>query len=609
MEGHLAALDATLASIASLQRQMFTSPTPQPFTNAFLTSTNSALALGDQPRRNFIRECDAFERNLFHFPAPGSMLNDEPDQRHAGEDDEAAHDVAAEILPRRPQVKSVSVPTPLRPGAADGSLRDRFRQQKQYDAHTSLIAAQKLNDTYQRAPRARKHIRQLLKHNSDLISQSSSHTTQVAKLEQLLSRFANQEDPKVMAEEIALALGRNTAVGEQGRNPVSEEDRRQKNRIREMRDHIEATRSELNREEMEVLALEEMREDILKRKEALGLASSQLRQGPTGSSKVPAAVPRVVAAARSAKEHDVTTGRPAAPTVTDTKATSSPSSAAARAKSASSLTKSQRLSSTPALSRKMPSTAPVSSEASKTLSNEPAQPKERDAPPAQVSQPRQRSSSDDGDATIQAHQPERVQQETSPGIPVAASAIGHTSGDPEPSDELGRLTEKIWDYFGDHLRFFAPGSETTSSAVTLQLLRKAIATASDSPEALQAARAAADNASSSAAGSSASAATTVSPPTLSARVSAFVLLMLLRSQDSGPDSHSLDFPVLKSRTKEWFDNPANVRDAERQGSDLDTAARSEGGGEALATKVVYAMVAKKLLRIRRTGGKARVGFS
>jgi hypothetical protein len=94
----------------------------------------------------------------------------------------------------------------------------------------------------------------------------------------------------------------------------------------------------------------------------------------------------------------------------------------------------------------------------------------------------------------------------------------------------------------------------------------------------------------------------VAAPTLQSRLSSLILLQLLLSP---PPEHSIDFPALKLKGKEWFDG---LEQADRTAGPEGAVGETEDG-EGLTTKAVYALVAKRLLRVRRAGGKARIGFS
>lgn len=156
---------------------------------------------------------------------------------------------------------------------------------------------------------------------------------------------------------------------------------------------------------------------------------------------------------------------------------------------------------------------------------------------------------------------------TSPGAPPV---------DIEPTDELERLTEKIWDVFGDQLRLLSGGDaatlETADFTTTLGMLRSITDM---------------DRAS--------------IPGTAQSSISSLVLLLLLTSP---PPDHSMEFGQLKAEGREWWQGKkaTTAENAVSEEADVDV------DGEQLTTKAVYALVAKRLLRVRRTGGEARVGF-
>ncbi|CAO1617499.1 unnamed protein product [Jaminaea pallidilutea] len=697
MDSHLATLDATLASIASLQRNLFTSPKPQPFTNAYLGPIDASLLPTGKAPRDFIRECDAFERNLFHFPAVGAVLDDDGITRRGREltEDEAASaaatgaDTAAELVPRNPQIRTVSVPTPLRDA---GQRAHGGTKQQQQDAKVSLVAAQRLNDNYQRAPRARKHIRQLLKRNAELMSQSSSQSAQAAKLEDVLSRIANGESPKTMIDELTTLLGFGAAPDAGGASSAAvsssaEEEKRRKRRLKEMKDKLASVRDELNREEMEVLALEEMREDMLRKKVEIE-RRQQKASGPSETTSLatigkPAgastarAVPRVVAAANAAKNRsprksveatEVSATKPSSTTATTTTSTTSGAgpgagvrklAAGARASmrpstggplsGVSALKKPSVVSSTSTIAGKpvsksaiapraslgpnkaksqsaglASSTAPVEKQTAQTMPE--AVPEPEDDITIRLSNrvPETRQSDEDtsGDNSLLVRPTPAGTAHSDFGASALASADA-SAADPEATDELERLSEKIWNSFGDHLRYFLRDPDATDGGGgateedvmtdfrgTLQLLRRLMSsTQGDGSASGGAMQRGKDDASSiSSAPTSLSGKTTSAtgstPPDVVARVTAFVLLELL----TAPAPHMVDFPLLKTNAKAWFtENPSVLAKATAGDDDEGEAASSDE--EALVTKAVYAMVAKKLLRIRRTGGQAKVGFS
>lgn len=281
MDYHLSTLSNTLSTIRILQEQLLNNGSPQPFTNAFLSSQqpDSFNKAVDQ----FIRDTSPLEKRLFHFPPVGGMFDEAgKDGQHAGASkrdvEEEAADIAAEIVPRKPEVRNVSIPTPLRSttatsggrgassrsglgasGATGGASSDALMAQ--YDARALLVAAQRLNENYQRLPRNRKHIRILLKKHNESAGQVDGNNVQAAKIEEVLTRIANGEDVSSL-EELPALLGNGAEGGEKVK---AEEEKRKKQlrKVKELREKAQRIKDELNREEMEVLALEEMREELL----------------------------------------------------------------------------------------------------------------------------------------------------------------------------------------------------------------------------------------------------------------------------------------------------------------------------------------------------------
>ena len=103
------------------------------------------------------------------------------------------------------------------------------------------------------------------------------------------------------------------------------------------------------------------------------------------------------------------------------------------------------------------------------------------------------------------------------------------------------------------------------------------------------------------------------PPSVGIVMMAHVLLLLMRTQE-----YTLALPLIKSYSDKWWrqEGQAHVRaglDASTRNAlvaslGIDTA-DLEQTGDALATRAVYGLVAKKLLRIQRTGGAANVRFA
>lgn len=396
---------------------------------------------------------------------------------------------------------------------------------------------------------------------------------------------------------------------------TAHEDKAKKRRLKELRDKLQAARDELNREEMEVLALEEMRDDMLKRRRALQAGKKSTGSASSSTDAPLKKVPRVVAAAAAARA--ATTSKPR----TSAEASSSSSSPKVSKSTAPVGPGVRKLAAT---ARGRPSVAIASSKPATTALRKPsgvgAGPRASAAAPAAEPASTSAQAEGDEDVTVRLKPGEGaaddqplpaagddgedsllIEPPSEPAVPSDPLAR-----DPELTDELERLTEKVWDAFGDHLRFFAPHLESSDATTTLSLLRKLLATST-----LQTGGGAAPLADDGSSVSSAAATTSstasgnagamhVSSLTLQARVTALTLLNLFVNVDEG---HSVEFPWLKTRARQWYDDEVAEEEKRLQEDSAVT------DGEALVTKAVYAMVAKKLLRIRRSGGKARVGFS
>lgn len=202
---------------------------------------------------------------------------------------------------------------------------------------------------------------------------------------------------------------------------------------------------------------------------------------------------------------------------------------------------------------------------------------------------------------------------------LANTAGAQTSPDtvPESSDELERITEKLWDTFGENLRYVAAGRDAADFAETFTVLRSLeraganVTTrraAADADESIVSSQTTASTASATASGSPSN------PLGVTTVVMAHVLLLLLRS----PPPHSMKLTDIKTTTGRWWLQvgqksfraaaaaPHTRGPASRLGFDT---TELEQSGDQLATRAVYGLVAKKLLRIHRAGGAPNIRFA
>lgn len=236
MDTHLATISATLDAIDRLHATAPSSSrnTYRPFTCAVLNTYKLDVL-------DYIRDADQVESNLFWYPPlPGAAS-----LATGGASGEAPlTNENAPVITRVPQPKEFVPPTPLRKTAREAESRGLV----EYNARTLLKAAQRLLDNYHQAPRARKHIRSLLKRHTELEKQKAQYESSIAYSEQMIERLSN---PTTSKEATTALLG-------SSRPPeIVDED------IRKLQDAI-------RNEKMEILAIEQTTEDLLERVSRLG---------------------------------------------------------------------------------------------------------------------------------------------------------------------------------------------------------------------------------------------------------------------------------------------------------------------------------------------------
>lgn len=170
---------------------------------------------------------------------------------------------------------------------------------------------------------------------------------------------------------------------------------------------------------------------------------------------------------------------------------------------------------------------------------------------------------------------------------------------PTRTPELERIAQRIWDLFDENMRYAAPGCTSASFDDTFRILR---ALEHAAPKSMQV-------------GISGDAPNPTVPPSVGIIMMAHVLLLLMRA----PEPYALSLPLIKSFSDKWWkqEGQAHVRAALADASSRNDLVASLGldttdleqSGDALATRAVYGLVAKKLLRIQRTGGAASVRFA
>lgn len=140
MDGHLTALQATLASINGLHERQRQKRNYRPFTAAILNTHHLEV-------EDYIRDADQLENNLFWYPSPpGARLNEprggRKEDERASLQQQDSEGGPSLVTPRLPEPREFVPPTPLKKQAKEAEAKGLVT----FDARTLLKAAQKLLD-------------------------------------------------------------------------------------------------------------------------------------------------------------------------------------------------------------------------------------------------------------------------------------------------------------------------------------------------------------------------------------------------------------------------------------------------------------------------------
>ncbi|PKI83906.1 hypothetical protein MVES_002278 [Malassezia vespertilionis] len=171
MDAHIASIQASLDAIHAQQAQA--SSQSSYFSNAVLNTPRLDIL-------ELIRDADPMEASLFSY-APRAA-------------EEGRVDTEAVLIPREPRLKEIELPSPLRNGVA-GLAPDK-------GARFYLTIADQLMQTFHNAPRARKHVRMLLKRDGELQRHIQRYTLTIdqakrAKEHQTPQKHANRDEEAV----------------------------------------------------------------------------------------------------------------------------------------------------------------------------------------------------------------------------------------------------------------------------------------------------------------------------------------------------------------------------------------------------------------------------
>jgi hypothetical protein len=215
-----------------------------------------------------------------------------------------------------------------------------------------------------------------------------------------------------------------------------------------------------------------------------------------------------------------------------------------------------------------------------------------------------KASSDDDERDITVRHEAETNEESRIGQEVAAPI----SKQPEGSDELERICENVWSLFGDNLRYVAVDREAADYQETLRVLQHlstgggGAANVGDASMASSSSESQATAATSGSTGSASSNLENAGPPSPTVAIAAHVLFALLTT----PSPHVMDFDELKARGESWWTSEG--REALQKSALNPASFDFDDSSSSLASKAVYSLIAKKLLRLQFRGAKRIISF-
>ncbi|SPO30637.1 uncharacterized protein UTRI_05254 [Ustilago trichophora] len=615
-------LDAINSRQAAARKRARKGGDATPFTSAVLNREGLEIY-------TYIRDADPqTEANLFWYPP----LPQSASSSRAGPSSSAhrnAHNVSgrtngatghmaddaneADLLlaPRLPEPRHVAPPTPLRNTHSSNKNNFQSQNEQSVDPRVLLLAAQRLNDTCGKGSRTRKHIKSLLKTNASLKQSIQSYEQQIRQSEAELR--ATAEGKSIPPSQLSSAHSEAAHAG----NASSASD--------QIHAHLSEVEESIQKEELEILALEEMIGELrqarldwqkqeLERQQRAEAAAESSRNQP--QQKTPQRAPPRASLAR-VERADVSAHefvREAGPVADD--------------QDHESLDSRMDLTQQPAEEEEEEEVHQIAYNSEpQGAADETVEP---DATVARAHHDISVSQSfdDPADLTIQQpHEPEShplgedvadTSAAIDPVIPVAEepTAVSHQlesshllAAGSQSSEELERVTQKVWQVFGDALRAVAPERESADYLDTLDVL-KALMTGGDKPNNAGDYSVGSVQTSStlSTAASEASAAATAAQLSPEVLMTAFVIFQMLVSEEP----HRMNIDELKVRGHEWWSTSGmQVWLHAQSHDDTDVPSRIEAleDGQNLARKATYGMISKQLFAIKRQKGVGLVGFA
>ncbi|PWY98059.1 hypothetical protein BCV70DRAFT_202233 [Testicularia cyperi] len=574
----------------------------------------------------YIRDADQLEASLFWYPplpqssvqshhkstqsAPGPSAYPGAARNHntgssinsatvSDENKETSHLLA----PRLPEPRHIAPPTPLRRTQTAAASEYAQGDDTPLDARVLLLAAQRLNDTYRSAPRARKHIKGLIKKHDALSATIRQYEVLIRENDRRLRAGNASRTPD------AHGLSSTTA----DLRETSEADDQDELKAREELLKIQDT---IQKEELEILALEEMISELKQAQITLEAQRQEQEQQrhdeemyvPQDASEQTFSTPEFDETLRRRPSH-IDTAESELVVLPDdkTQAQTQPS-----AQQDETILRDEVVSyaQQPSLHHFVEGGDNI--EGSRDHPKEPSGILSEDISIGHVGQvgmtaidrDADRDVFADGDETVghdEQHQSELVPSAHEPeqNVPVVEF--------PNSSEELERVTIKVWNVFGDALRLAAPEREMADFHATLEILHNLMSGA-DRSHPGDYSTGSAQTASTQATLMSEASAGVSSQLTPEILMTAFVISQMLRS----PEPHRMNIDDLKVRGHEWWTQSGmqvwlHSRAPEEAG--LPSQVEAFEDGQNLARKATYGMISKQLFAIKRQKGVGLVGFA
>lgn len=186
----------------------------------------------------------------------------------------------------------------------------------------------------------------------------------------------------------------------------------------------------------------------------------------------------------------------------------------------------------------------------------------------------------------------------------------HPTADTGSSDELERICESIWSLFGDSLRYVAVDREGASYQETLRILGdlslggKRHDRTSGGDESMTSYSSDSQATVATTGSSSSSHLENAGPPQPAMAVAAHVLQTLLTT----PPPHVMDIEELKGEAEAWWDREGRQAYMSSLAGRESAGEIGEGTSSDLASRAVFRLVAKKILRLQFRGAKRIISF-